>query len=117
MVLSLTRQSYEPGVTAIRIAGRLALGQESGQIESALLLALGEGARRIVLDLSQVDYIDSAGIGIVTYCFNKVSQQQAQMVVAGAHGLVLEVFRVTRIDTMIPFYADLAAACASFAAV
>jgi len=33
---------------------------------------------------------------------------------AGAHGLVLEVFRITRIDTIIPFYADLAAACAAF---
>ena len=112
--LSLTTRKCEPGVTVIELGGRLALGRESGQIEAAVLAALEEGARRIVIDLSQVSYIDSTGIGIITYCFNRISQHKAQAAVSGARGLIAEVFRITRIDTLIPFYADLAAACASF---
>jgi len=116
LTLTATARKCEPGVTVIEIAGRLALGRESGQIEAAVLKALDVGARRIVIDLSEVSYIDSTGIGIVTYCFNKISQQKARCSIAGAHGLVLEVFRITRIDTIIPFYPDLATACAAFTA-
>jgi anti-sigma B factor antagonist len=112
--LTLTTRKCEPGVTVFGIGGSLALGRESGQIEAAVLQALDEGVRRIVIDLSEVGYIDSTGIGIVTYCFNKISQRKGLCAIAGAHGLVLEVFRITRIHTIIPFYPDLAAACAAF---
>jgi hypothetical protein len=37
-------------------------------------------------------------------------------VVAGAHGLVAEVFHITHLDTVIPFYPDLDTACAAFTA-
>ncbi len=114
--LTAVARKCEPGVTVIEIGGRLALGRESGQIEAAVLKALDEGSRRIVIDLAEVSYIDSTGIGIITYCFNKISEQKAQCVISGAHGLVLEVFRITRIDTIIHFFPDLAAACAAFTA-
>jgi anti-sigma B factor antagonist len=114
MTLTLSTRKREPGVTVIELGGRLALGRESGQIEAAVLKALEEGVRRLVIDLSQVSYIDSTGIGIITYCFNRISQNNAQGGVSGAHGLVAEVFRITRIDTLIPFYPDLDAACAAF---
>ena len=114
MALSMTTRKCEPGVTVIELGGRLNLGRESGQIEAAVIKALEEGARRIVIDLSGVTYIDSTGIGIITYCYNRISQQNVQGAVAGARGLVQEVFRITRIDTLIPFYPDLAAACAAF---
>jgi anti-sigma B factor antagonist len=116
MILSLTTRRCEPGVTVIAVSGRLALGRESGQIEAAVQKALDEGVRRIVIDLSEVTYIDSTGIGIVTYSFNKISQRHAACVVAGAHGLVAEVFHITHLDTVIPFYPDLDTACAAFTA-
>lgn len=115
MILSLNTRKCEPEITVIELSGRLALGRESGQMETAVLKALDEGARRIVIDLSQVSYIDSTGIGIITYSHNRISQQNAKCAVAGAHGLVAEVFRITRIDSLIPFFPDLAAACAAFA--
>src|ERR1019366_6110181 len=113
MPLSVTTRKCEPDVTVIEIGGRLALDHESGQIEAAMLKALDEGARRIVIDLSGVSYIDSAGVGMVTYCFNKILQQNGRLAVSGAHGLALEVFRIVQIDSMIPFYPDLAWACAA----
>jgi anti-sigma B factor antagonist len=116
LTLTLSTRKCEPGVTVIELGGRLALGRESGQIEAAVLKALEDGARRIVIDLTHVSYIDSTGIGIITYCFNRISQMNARGAVVGAHGLVGEVFRITRIDSLIPFYPDLDAACASFSA-
>lgn len=115
-MLSVTTSKFEPNVMVIEIGGRIALDRTSEQIESAMLKALGDGVRKIVIDLSAVTSIDSMGIGIMTYCFNKISQQNGRLAISGARGLVLDVFRITQIDTMIPFYPDLASACLAFTA-
>lgn len=116
MVLSVTTRKREPGITVIEIAGRVTLGQERGRIEAAVLKALDEGAQKLVIDLAEVSYIDSTGIGIIAYCFGKIAQKGAHGAVAGAKGLVLEVFKLTRLDTMIHFFPDVDSACNSLAA-
>jgi len=113
-VLSLTTRQCDPGITVIEFKGRLTLGREGGQVEANVLRLLREGVRILVLDLSGVEYIDSTGIGIIAYCFGKISQSGAQSCVAGAKGLVLDLFRITRLDTVIRFYPDAATACESF---
>jgi len=116
MVLSVTTRKCEPDVTVIELSGRITLGRESGQIEASILKALNEGASKLVVDLTHVTYIDSTGIGIIAYCFGKVSQANAKAAVAGAKGLVLEVFKMTRLDSVMKFYPGVAEACASFTA-
>jgi anti-anti-sigma factor len=115
MVLSLATQKRDPDTTVIEIAGRITLGRESGQIEVAVVKALEEGARKIVVDLGQVSWIDSTGIGIVAYCFGKAARAGVRLCVAAANGRVLEVFKITRIDQVIDFYPDIASACAASA--
>lgn len=109
--LTLETRTREPGITVIVLGGQITLGRERGQIEAAVLKALGEGARKLVFDLSGVDYIDSTGIGIIAYCFGKISQQGGHAAIAGANGLVKEVFRLTRLDNVMAFYPDLPTAC------
>src|SRR4051812_30089941 len=115
MPLSLTTRACEPGITVIELSGRITLGRESGQIEASILKALNEGSQKIVVDMSGVTYIDSTGIGIIAYCFGKISQKGAKGAVAGANGLVLDVFKLTRIDSVIKFFPDVASACHSLA--
>jgi anti-sigma B factor antagonist len=115
MVLSLATQKLDPDITVIEIAGRINLGRESGQIEVAVLKAVTEGARNIMIDLGQVASIDSTGIGIIAYCFGKASQAGVRLCVAAASGRVLEVFQLTRLDQVIDFYPDIASACAGSA--
>ena len=74
MALSVTTRKCDPEVTVIDLSGRITLGKESGQIEAAILKALSEGAARLVVNLAEVTYVDSTGIGIIAYCFGKVSQ-------------------------------------------
>jgi anti-sigma B factor antagonist len=111
MVLSLTTRTCEPGITVIEISGRITLGKESGQIEAAVLKALNEGVRKLVIDMSGVTYVDSTGIGIIAYCFSKIAQKEAKGAVSGATGLVLDVFKLTRIDSVVSFFPDVEAAC------
>jgi anti-sigma B factor antagonist len=117
MVLSLITRKCKPGVTVIELSGHLTLSQESGGIEKAVLAALNEGAQRIVIDLSQVGYVDSSGIGVIAYCFGKVSRKGAHAAVSGARGRVMDVFKLTRLDLVIPTFPDVASACEALAAL
>lgn len=114
MVLSLTVGKREPDVTVIEISGRITIGRESGQIDAAVIKALNEGARKLVIDLTHVSFIDSTGIGIIAYCFGKASKAGGQLHVAGASGKVMEVFEITHIDQVIRFFPDINSACEAF---
>jgi anti-sigma B factor antagonist len=116
MVLSLTTRTIEPDVTVVELTGRITLGRESSQIEAQVVKLLQEGARKLVVDLSKVDYVDSTGIGIIAYCFGKITQAGATCRVAGAKGLVMDLFRITRLDSVIQFFPDAESASASLQA-
>ncbi len=113
MVLSLTTRKCEPDITVVELAGRITLGRESSQIEVNVVKLLNEGEKNLVIDLSRVDYIDSTGIGIIAYCFGKVTQFNARCRVSGAQGLVMDLFKITRLDSVIQFFPDVESACES----
>jgi anti-sigma B factor antagonist len=110
-MLNLTTQTREPDVMIVTISGRITMGRESGQIEAAVIKALKEGARRIVLDLANISAIDSTGVGIVAYCFGKSAQAGALLNVAGVTGRVRDVFQITGLDQVMRFFPDVDSAC------
>jgi anti-sigma B factor antagonist len=116
MLLSLTTQTREPGIVIVSIAGRIALGAEKGQIEGAVVGALKDGVRKIVIDLEHVSYIDSAGVGVIAFCFGKASQLGAQFTAAAADARVKDLFRITRLDQVVNFFPDVDSACAALGA-
>jgi anti-sigma B factor antagonist len=113
MMLSLTTRRYGNEISVVELAGRITLGRESGQLETVLVKLLDQGVKKFVIDLSKVDYIDSTGIGRIAYCFGKVTQGGATARVAGAKGLVMDLFRITRLDSVIRFFPDAESACES----
>ncbi len=115
MDFNLETRTSEPNITVLSLSGRLTLGHERGAIEATVLKTLADGVRKLVFDLSRVTYIDSTGIGIIAYCFGKITQQGGHAAVAGADGLVKEVFRLTRLDNVITFYPDVPTACEGLA--
>jgi anti-sigma B factor antagonist len=115
MALSLTTRKCEPDIAVIDLAGRITLGRDSGQIETSVLKLLNQGVRKFVIDLSAVDYIDSTGVGLIAFCYGKISQANAETRVSGAKGLVMDLFTITRLDRVIQFFPDSAAACRSLA--
>jgi anti-sigma B factor antagonist len=116
MALSITTRKFDNDISIVELAGRMTLGRESGQLEATVVRLLGEGSKKFVIDLSKVDYVDSTGIGRIAYCFGKITQAGAQARVSGAQGLVMDLFRITRLDSVIRFFPDEAGACKSLEA-
>lgn len=106
MILKIEKREMENGVTVIEIGGRVALGRDSRHIEPEVVGALASGAKTVIMDLAGVSHIDSTGIGIVAYCFGKATQRGAGLCIVGAKSNIIELFRMTRLINVIPFFPD-----------
>jgi anti-sigma B factor antagonist len=92
-----------PEAWVVQLAGKLALGRDSEQVEKQVSALLEKDKKALILDLSGLQYIDSTGVGIVAFCFGRVSARGGAFRVAGAQGAVREVFRLTHLDQLVPF--------------
>lgn len=103
MILSIATLQVGNDITVIELSGRVTLGRESGQIEAYVLKSLSEGDKKLIIDMTNVSFIDSTGIGVIAYSFGKISQSGAQARIVGAHGIVKDVFKLTHLDQVLKF--------------
>jgi anti-sigma B factor antagonist len=75
---------------------------------------IAQGQERIVLDVSDVDFIDSSALGAIVANF-KALQGKGDLVIAGARAPVMTLFRVTRIDKVIRMFSTAGDALAAVA--
>lgn len=104
----------EPDITVFEISGRLNLGNLLQSAESAIRGLIDGGARKLVIDLTGLNAIDSSGIGTLVSCAGHMGQLGGRMRLAGAQGSVAKVFEMVHMDRIIPLDADLGVACGSF---
>ena len=65
MLLQIEERQIEPGITEVELTGRFALGRESQRLETIVETLVKAGRTRAILNLTEVDYVDSAGIGLI----------------------------------------------------
>jgi anti-anti-sigma factor len=101
MPLQIAERQIEPDITLIELSGEIALGRESQRIETLIEDLVRRGARRIVLDMSGIEHIDSAGIGMVALAAGRLREAGGKLAVVAPEGRVLQVLRTTQIDTIV----------------
>lgn len=70
-------------------------------------------AGRLVLDLSDLEYISSAGLRSILTLAKRLKASGGTLALCGLNGLVQEVFTVSGFDNFLPVFADLDLACAA----
>ena len=115
MITDTSISRLDPDITVVRITGRLHLGNLLGSVETSIKKQIAEGARKIVIDLSGLDYIDSAGIGMLVSCFGEMDQAGGKLRIAGASGTVAKAFGITKLERLISFDADVATSATQLA--
>jgi anti-sigma B factor antagonist len=110
-VITETRtHTIAPDVTVYEISGRLNLSNTLLTIENAIRGLIDGGTRKMVVDLSNLNSIDSAGIGMLVSCSGHMEHHGGKLRVAGAQGAVAKVFAMVHMDRILPLDADLATA-------
>jgi len=109
-MLQITDTEIAPGTVVIKLAGKVMMGVESEPIVTLVDRFLAEGKRTIIFDISAVTRMDSTGVGRFIYSFNRITGAGGTMRMAGATGHILDIFHVSLLDTVIPFFPSLEAA-------
>ena len=112
--LEIERKRIEPDIVLVEIAGRIILGPECQQIEWLIANLLLENEKKIIFDISGVNYVDSTGVGIIILCFGRVMKAGGELRVAGAKGIVKELLKMVKADIIMPLYPTAAAAIEAF---
>ena len=73
------------------------------------------GVNRIILDLSQVQFMDSSGLGVLVTLLKKVGSR-GDLIIAGVRGIVADLFKLTRMDRVFRLVANVDAVAEATAA-
>lgn len=102
------------GITILELSGRVVLGDESNQLRTKIKDILGKGKTRLILDLADVSYIDSAGLGTLVAGYTSAQNQGASMKLANLTKKFREQLHITKLVTVFEVYETVADAMKSF---
>jgi|SRR5271163_1445491 len=102
-------------VAVIDVAGRLTLGEGSGAIREEVQGLLNNGQKKILMNLADVSYIDSSGIGELVADFTSMTNAGGALKLMGISKGVKELLRVTKLTNIFEVHQDEADGLSSFA--
>ena len=87
----------------------------SPQLKAHMMRAIKAGARRLVLDLSDVTFIDSTAIGVIAGAVEKLDEAGGSLAIDSTHEKVVQIFEITGLDSVITLHASREEAVAALA--
>ena len=102
------------GVTVVDLSGRITLGEGSVVLRDLVRELIGKGERKILLNLGDVTYIDSSGIGELVSAFTTVRNQGGELKLLKLTKKVHDLLQITKLYTVFDVKDDEAAAIGSF---
>ncbi len=113
MALRMTNREVN-GVTVVALEGRIVLGEESNALRERVKSLLANNQRNIVLNMDNITYIDSAGLGTLVASHHSAKSQGASLRLSNLGSKFQEVLQVTKLLTVFEVYDSEAAAIRSF---
>lgn len=112
--MQIEQKQVPPDIDVLEISGRIVLGRESQRIEWLVEELLGKNRKKIIFDITHVEYVDSAGLGIIVGCSGKIKTGGGELRVVGANQRVQQIFKMTGLTNVLAIYPDVAGAKANF---
>jgi anti-sigma B factor antagonist len=102
------------GIMIIDLSGRLVMGEACAAIRDELRDQITHGFRKIVLNLADVTYIDSAGLGELTAAYTSAKNREGALKLMNLTKRVHDLMQITKLYTVFDVYDDEKSAVASF---
>ena len=113
--MKMTTSTRQVGsVTIVDISGRIELGAESAAMRDMVRDLLSKGNKQILLNLADVHYIDSSGLGMLVANFATVTSQGGQLKLVNVTNRVKDLLLITKLYTVFEVHDDEKAAIRSF---
>ncbi len=115
MPLSVAIEKLPEGTAVVTLAGGMTLGTSLKIADSQIHATIAEGVTRMVIDLTGVEYVDSAGLGMLVYVYGTLQEKQGALRLCGVAPRVLSLFQMTKTDGFLVGDADRAESLAILA--
>lgn len=102
------------GITVVDFSGRITLGEGSVVLRDTIRDLLSKGSKKILLNLGDVTYIDSSGIGELVSAYTTVRNGGGELKLLNLTKKVHDLLQITKLYTVFDIKDDEAAAIASF---
>jgi len=103
--MDITRRERE-GVTILDLKGRLAVGAPCTQLRESVNEQIAQGHKQIILNLQQIDYIDSTGLGSMVICFTSLQKMGGGLKLVNLNRRNLELMLLTKLSTIFQIFAE-----------
>jgi anti-sigma B factor antagonist len=101
-------------VSVIDFSGKITLGEGSSSLRKMIKDLVAQGQSKIILNLEDVDYIDSSGIGELVVAHSTVGIAKGELKLLNLTRRVRDIVQITRLFTVFDIQTDEAAALRSF---
>jgi anti-sigma B factor antagonist len=102
------------GVEVVQINGRIELGEGSSAVREVVRDLLARGRKKILLNLADVEYIDSAGLGSLVSAFTSVRNDGGELKLIYLTKKVQDLLQMTKLYTVFEIFDDETAAIKSY---
>ncbi len=114
MALKMNSREVD-GISIVQLEGRIVLGEESNALREKVKTLLTENKKKMVMNMENVTYIDSAGLGTLVASFHSAKAQGAVLKLSNLGAKFQEVLQVTKLYTVFEVFDNETAAVQSFA--
>ena len=101
-------------VTVIDAVGRITLGEGATSFRDAIRDLANKGSKKLLINLGEVSYIDSSGIGEMVSGFTTITNHGGQLKLLGLSNRVKDLLQITKLYTVFEVFDDEASAVRSF---
>jgi len=102
------------GINIVQLEGRIVLGEESNALREKVKNLMTENKKKVVMNMENVTYIDSAGLGTLVASFHSAKAQGAMLKLSNLGAKFQEVLQVTKLYTVFEVFDNETAAVQSF---
>lgn len=108
------KEKVERNVAILTVAGNMMSGPETNELHEKVKSLMGDGIKRVIIDLSKVKWMNSSGLGTLMSCWGSLSKGGGDLKLAGATEKVKSLLIITQILQFFENYENVERAKASF---
>ena len=105
MALDIQQREHE-GVTILDLKGRITVGPEAGALRERVAALVAASTKNLVLNLKNIDYIDSTGLGAVVMCATSMRKNQGNVRLLNLTKRNIELLIMTKLATVFEIFND-----------
>ena len=105
MALDIYQHERE-GIVILDLKGRIVVGPEASELREKVKELNSNGQRNVVLNLAQVDFIDSTGLGALVICATSLRKQGGNIKLLNLNRRNIELLVMTKLATVFEIFTD-----------